>query len=89
MSVPARLPTCIADGGEERALVSRTACSSLCCCVVRLYHVRVFLAFVLGDLCEKNISMCIVVVGVVDGVRLKVFPNADDEKLKNIWLQKK
>jgi hypothetical protein len=41
----------------------------------------VFLAFVLGDFCEKKISMCYVVV-VGDGVRLKVFPNADDEKLK-------
>lgn len=54
-----------------------------------LYHVWVFLAFVLGDFCEKKISMCYVVVG--DGVRLKfsLMVNADDEKVENIWLQKK
>jgi hypothetical protein len=62
--------------------VFRTACTQLFVLLCRsLYHVWVFLAFVLGDFCEKKISMCYVVV-VGDGVRLKVFPNADDEKLK-------
>lgn len=84
--LPACLP-CIADGvwrWEERRAhwcLARTlhACSSLCCCVVRsLYHVWVFLAFVLGDFCEENLYVLVVLVG--DGARLKVSPNADDEK---------